>query len=93
MAKRDRRESGSRTRPSAAARGSSRPRQAPRPVRSLQAGASFVTVSAPSFVDLSADEERRAVEALAELLVPLLLRTGQPESDLEVPAVTGSGDA
>ncbi len=40
-----------------------------------------MTVSAPTFVDLSADEERRAVDALAELLVPLLFRTGPPGSD------------
>lgn len=51
-----------------------------------------MTVSAPTFVDLSADEERRAVEALAELLVPLLFRTGPPGAD-SAPTVTASGDA
>jgi hypothetical protein len=51
-----------------------------------------VTVSAPTFLDLSADEERRAVDALAELLVPLLFRTGPAGSDPEAPAVTASGD-
>jgi len=52
-----------------------------------------VTVSAPTFVDLSADEERRAVDALAELLVPLLLRTGPLGPGTEAPTVTASGDA
>ena len=52
-----------------------------------------MTVSAPSFVDLSADEERQAVEALAELLVPPIVRPAPPESDSEAPAVTASGDA
>jgi len=92
MADRDRRAPGGRTRPLATARGSSRPRQAPRPDRHIQAGASSVTVSAPTFVDLSADEERRAVEALAELLVPLLFQTGPSGSD-SAPTVTASGDA
>jgi hypothetical protein len=92
MAERDRRGPGSRIRPPATARGSSRPRQAPRPDRHTQA-ASSVTVSAPTFVDLSADEERRAVEALAELLVPLLLRTAPPGPGTEAPTVTASGDA
>ena len=52
-----------------------------------------MTLSAPSFVTLSADEERQAIEALAELLVPLLLRTAPQAVNTEAPAVTTSGDA
>jgi hypothetical protein len=52
-----------------------------------------VTLSAPSFVTLSADEERQAVEALAELLVPMVLWTAPQAVNTEAPGVTASGDA
>ena len=79
MTERDRRGRGNRTRPGATPGGSTRPREAPRPDRSTRSDGTTVTLSAPSFVTLSADEERQAVEALAELLVPLLLRSAPQE--------------
>jgi hypothetical protein len=52
-----------------------------------------VTLSAPSFVALSVDEERQAVEALAVLLVPVVLLTVLQPTDTQAQAVTASGDA
>jgi hypothetical protein len=52
-----------------------------------------VTLAAPSFVALSVDEERQAVETLAELLVPVVLRTVLQPSDTQAQAVTANGDA
>jgi hypothetical protein len=79
VTERDRPRRGNRTRPNATPGGSTRPREAPRPDRSTRSDGATVTLSAPSFVTLSADEERRAIEALAELLVPLLVRTAPQE--------------
>jgi hypothetical protein len=72
--------------------GSTRPKQAPRPEHpspppsSSSAGSPDIHLRPATFVDLSADQERHAIEALAELLVPFL--TGphrvlaNPSSDL-----------
>jgi hypothetical protein len=54
-----------------------RPREAPRPEHpsppsSSSTGGNAVRLSPATFVDLSADQERHAIEALAELLVPFL---------------------
>ncbi len=53
--------------------GTTRPREAPRPERatSTRKGAG-ISLRPVTFVALSPEQERRAVEALAELLVPLL---------------------
>jgi hypothetical protein len=42
-----------------------------------------VTLSAPSFVTLSNEEERQAIDALAELLVPLLVERTVQTANLE----------
>jgi hypothetical protein len=57
--------------------GSTGPEEAPRPERraSTATGSSAIVLCPATFVELSADQERSAVEALAELLVPLL---GEP---------------
>ena len=57
--------------------GGSRPKQAPRPEHSSRSSSSAmgtpdVHLRPATFVDLSADQERLAIEALAELLVPFL---------------------
>jgi len=55
--------------------GSNRPKQVPRPKHpssSSSAVNSDIHLCPPTFVDLSADQERHAIEALAELLVPFL---------------------
>ena len=69
-------------------KGSTRPREAPRPERAIRSVGATVTLSAPTFVGLSADEERQAVEALADLVVPLLVRS-EP-TDPRAPTVTGN---
>lgn len=92
MTERDRPRRGSRTLPNATPGGSTRPREAPRPDRSTPSGRTEVVLSAPSFVALSAEEERQAVGALAELLVPVVVRTGVQPTDPQPAAVTASGD-
>ena len=52
-----------------------------------------MTVSAPSFVTLSAEGERQATDALAELLVPMLFGRAVQAADPGVPATTASEDA
>jgi len=42
-------------------------------------------LSPPTFVDLSPEEERHAIEALAELLVPWLTGPLNGFSDMETP--------
>jgi len=92
-----------RPRRSARARpGTSRPKQALRPEHpsysSSSAGSPDIHLSPATFVDLSADQERHAIEALAELLVPLLTdphrAPAEPGSDLltepTVPTVVAS---
>jgi hypothetical protein len=86
VAERDRRRPGGRTRPNARPRDSTRPREAPRPSRSTQSDGATVTLLAPTFVTLSADEERQAVEALAELLVPLLTGSPPVSAGLDAPS-------
>lgn len=93
MAERDRRGPGGRTGRHTTPGGSTRPREAPRPGRPTRSDGATVTVSAPGFVALSADQERRAVEALAELLVPMFLGTAPQAVNTEDPGVTASGDA
>lgn len=53
--------------------GSTRPREPPRPKRPSM-GATSIRLCPATFVDLSPDQERHAIEALAELLVPLPAR-------------------
>jgi len=48
--------------------GSTRPREAPRPKRP-PTGSTSIRLCPATFVDLSPDQERHAIEALAELLV------------------------
>src|SRR5665213_1813801 len=71
--------------------GPTRPREAPRPEHpspssSSSAGNPDIHLHPATFVDLSADQERHAIEALAELLVPLLTdphrAPAEPGSDL-----------
>ena len=83
-----------RPRPKTAPRGSTRPREAPRPVRRFRSGGAAIRVSAPSFVDLSADDEGRAVEALADLLVPVLVQAIPQQADSPARTdVTARGEA
>ena len=93
MAERDRRGREDHSRPDVTRGGSTRPREAPRPDRPYRSDGASVTLSAPRFVPLSADDERRAIELLAELLAPLLVRTGTETVDPEVPTVTSRGNA
>jgi hypothetical protein len=51
--------------------GSTRPREAPRP-KLPSTGSTSIRLCPATFVDLSADQERHAIEALAELLMPLV---------------------
>jgi len=86
VAERDRRRPGGRTRPNASPRDSTRPREAPRPSRSTRSDDATVTLLAPTFVTLSADKERQAVEGLAELLVPLLTGSPRVPAGLDAPS-------
>jgi hypothetical protein len=54
--------------------GSTRPKEARRPERpaSPVTGSTAIVLCPATFVELTADQERRAIGALAELLVPLL---------------------
>lgn len=56
-----------------------RPKEAPRPDRQAESGQGNGTLGLrpARFVDLSANQERLAVSALAELLVPLLTDSGR----------------
>jgi len=54
--------------------GSKRPKEAPRPERlSSSPESSTIHLCPATFVDLTGDQERHAIKALAELLVPLLI--------------------
>ncbi len=66
--------------------GSTRPREAPRPegLSSSSPGTPELHLCPATFVDLSADQERLAIGALAELLVPLLADPEQPSGALVV---------
>ena len=66
---------------------STRPRQASRLERppSSSVGSTTIRLSPPTFVDLSPEEERHAIEALAELLVPWLTGPLNGFSDMETP--------
>ena len=89
-------------RPGSTRPGTSRPKQAPRPERpsysSSSAGSPDIHLCPATFVDLSADQERHAVEALAELLVPLLTDPhrvlaepgSDPSTEPTVPTVVAS---
>ena len=95
-----------RVRPGSSRPGASRPKQAPRPDHPsssslsspspLSAGTTDIHLSPATFVDLSADQERHAIEALAELLVPLLTdphRTlANPNTEPIVATVVAIGD-
>jgi len=53
--------------------GSKRPKEAPRPERlSSSPESSTIRLCPATFVELTGDQERQAIETLAELLVPLL---------------------
>ncbi|MDA8280759.1 MAG: hypothetical protein M0Z63_10130 [Actinomycetota bacterium] len=55
--------------------GSRHPKEAPRPERPSSSSSperSAIHLCPATFVELSGDQERHAIEALAELLVPLL---------------------
>ena len=60
------------TRPGSYPPGSKRPKEARRPERPSSPDSSTIHLCPATFVDLSGDQERQAIEALAELLVPLL---------------------
>jgi hypothetical protein len=69
--------------------GSTRPKEAPRPQSpaASAAGGPTIVVCPATFVELTADQERCAIGALAELLVPLL---GDPAGT--IPDPTGITD-
>lgn len=60
------------SRPGSYPPGSKRPREAPRPERLSSSASSTIQLCPATFVELTGDQERQAIEALAELLVPLL---------------------
>jgi hypothetical protein len=64
--------------------GSIRPREAPRPKRPLT-GSTSIQLCPATFVDLTPDEERHAIEALAELLVPLVIGPLRESADQDAP--------
>jgi hypothetical protein len=71
---------------------STRPREAPRPKRP-PTGPTSIQLCPATFVDLTPDEERHAIEALAELLVPLvtgpLREAADHDTPCDVPPSTG----
>jgi hypothetical protein len=78
-----------------------RPREAPRPERQSSSpsstGGSDIHLRPATFVDLSADQERHAIKALAELLVPLLTDPhrilAEPGSDPSTEPIVQTGPA
>jgi hypothetical protein len=68
--------------------GSTRPREAPRPKRpsSSPTGSTSIQLCPAMFVDLSPDQERQAIEALAELLVPLVTGQLRESADRDAPS-------
>ncbi|MHB1505017.1 MAG: hypothetical protein ACYCYD_13840 [Acidimicrobiales bacterium] len=69
------------SRPGSYPSGSKRPRQAPRPVRPSSPESSTICLCPATFVELTGDQQRQAIEALAELLVPLLTTPVRRPSD------------
>jgi len=67
--------------------GSIRPREAPRPKcpSSSPTGPTSIRLSPATFVELSSDQERQAIEALAELMVPSLTGSFREPDDEDVP--------
>jgi len=93
------------TRPGSHPPGSKRPKEAPRPERlSSSPESSTIHLCPATFVELTGDQERHAIEALAELLVPLLTsprrgladRSGNDVADpvmtVDVTAIGHTGD-
>src|ERR1035437_4658122 len=83
-------------RPGVRREGSTRPREASRPERrSSTTDRTGISLCPTTFVEISADQERHAIEALAELLVPFLTgpRPGSPHQDapFDVTPSTGEG--
>jgi hypothetical protein len=75
--------------------GSTRPKEASRPERSASTATDTcaIVLCRATFVELSADRERSAIGALAELLVPLLTERLQAIADpTEAPPVASVGD-
>jgi len=81
--------------------GPNRPREAPRPEHQSSSpsstGGGGIHLCPATFVDLSTDQERHAIEALAELLVPLLTdprrALAEPGSDLITEPIVQTGPA
>jgi hypothetical protein len=70
--------------------GSTRPREAPRP-KLPSARSTGIRLCPATFVDLMPDQERNAIEALAELMVPLVTGQLRRSADEDAPsAVTPS---
>jgi len=65
--------------------GSTRPREAPRP-KLPSAGSASIRLCPATSIDLSPDQERHAIEALAELLVPLVTGPRPESADEGVPS-------
>jgi len=65
--------------------GSTRPREAPRPKRP-STGPTSIRLCPAAFIDLSPDQERHAIEARAELMVPLLARPLRGSADEDAPS-------
>ena len=65
--------------------GSTRPREAPRP-KLPSAGSASIRLCPATFIDLSPDQERHAIEALAELMVPLVTGPLRESVDEDVPS-------
>ena len=94
-----------RARPGSSRPGTSRPKEAPRPDHPSSSSSSSPSTSADTtdihlcpatFVDLSADQERQAIEALVELLVPFLTdphrQLANPNTEPIVATVVAIGD-
>ena len=65
--------------------GSTRPREAPRP-KLPSTGSTSIRLCPATFVNLSPDQQRHAIEALAELLVPILARPLRESADEDAPS-------
>lgn len=82
------------TRPGDRREGSTRPREAPRPGRrSSTTDSTGISLCPATFVALSPEQERRAVEALAELLVPLLTEAQRSRTRRNTDPIFVSGAA
>jgi len=81
------------SRPGSYPPGSKRPREAPRPERLSSPDSIAIHLCPATYVDLSGDQERQAIAALAELLVPLLISDAARSTPVTAIGHTGDNAA